>query len=211
MKKKFYKGKDCIQQLMKLLRWWSTWCFKEKQKCKILRISKDDIISLLNQDDLRCCLCGEEMEESQRVIHHCHLTGEIFGAAHSKYNLRARTIFLPVFFHNLSRYDAHHIIKYLVIETGKKLSAIAKSDETYILFSLDMPMEKFKSKKGHDIIQYHSSGFLDSFQFMSQSFDSLAKTLDKQDFKLLKACLPNITESIFEKFNEKRILFVQFS
>ena len=204
MKKEFYKGKDCIQQLMKLLRSWSTWCFKKKQKCKILRISKDDRISLLNQDDLRCCLCGEEMEESQRVIHHCHLTGEIFGVAHSKCNLRARTTnFLPVFFHNLSRYDAHHIIKYLVIETGEKLSAIAKNDETYTSFSLDVPMEKFKSKKGHDVIQYHSLRFLDSFQFMSQSLDSLAKTLDKQDFKLLKACFPNITESIFEKLTRK--------
>ena len=135
MKKEFYKRKDCIQQLMKLLRSWSTWCFQKKQKCKILRISKVDRISLLNQDDLRCCLCGEEMEESQRVIHHCHLTGEIFGVAHSKCNLRARTTnFLPVFFHNLSRYDAHHIIKHLVIETGEKLSAIAKNDESYIRY-----------------------------------------------------------------------------
>ena len=116
------------------------------------------------------------MEECQRVIHHCHLTGETFGVAHSKCNLRERTTnFLPVFFYNLSRYDAHHIIEYLVIETGEKLSAIAKNDENYISFSLDMPMEKFESKKGHDVIQYHSLRFLDSFQFMSQSLYCLAK------------------------------------
>ena len=185
--------------------------FPKEKKCKILRISKDDRISLLNQDDLRCCLCGEEMEESQRIIHHCHLTGEIFGVAHSKCNLRARTTnFLPVFFHNRSRYDAHYFIKYLVIETGEKLSAIAKSDETYISFSLDLPMEKFKSKKGHDVLHYHPLRFLDSFQFISQSLDTLAKTLDKQDFKLLKACFPNFTESIFEKLTRKRFFPYNF-
>ena len=58
VKKEFYKGKDCIQQLMKLLWSWSTWCFNKKQICKLLRISKDDKISLLNQDDWRCCSCG---------------------------------------------------------------------------------------------------------------------------------------------------------
>ena len=64
-------------------------------------------------------------------------------------------------------------------------------------------MEKFKSKKGHDVIQYHSLRFLDSFQFMSQSLDSSAKTLDKQYFKLLKACFPNITGSVFGKLTRK--------
>ena len=97
------------------------------------------------------------MEESQRVIHHCHQTEERFGVAHSKCSLRARTIFLSVFFHNFSRYDTHHIIKYLVIATGEKLSAIAKNDETHISFCLDRPME---SKKG--VIQYHSLRILDN-------------------------------------------------
>ena len=45
--------------------------------------------------------------------------------------------------------------------------------------------------------------FLDSFQFMSQSIDSLAKTIDKGDFKLLKAGFPNIGENLFEKITRK--------
>ena len=118
---------------------------------------------------------GKIGEHNLRVIHHCHLTGEIFGVAHSKCNLRAKTTrFLPVFFHNLSRYDAHHFIKYLKLNDGEKLSAIAKkNDETYISFSLDIPMERFKSKVGQNVVLYHSLRFLDRFQFISQNLDAL--------------------------------------
>ena len=147
---------------------------------------------------------GKKVEHKLRVIHHGHLTGEILGVAHSKCNLRAKTTrFLPVFFHNLSRYDAHHNIKYLKLNDGKKLSAIAKNDETYISFCLDIPMKRFKSKVGQNAVLYYSLRFLDSFQFMSQSLDSLAKTVDKNDFKLLRAGFPNIGDDLFQKLTKK--------
>ena len=38
---------------------------------------------------------------------------------------------------------------------------------------------------------------------MSQSIDSLAKTIDKGDFNLLKADFPNIGEALFEKVTRK--------
>ena len=42
---------------------------------------------------------------------HCHYTGQYRGAAHSKCNLVYKLPkYLPVIFHNLSGYDAHHII-----------------------------------------------------------------------------------------------------
>ena len=187
---------------MDLLRSWSAWCYTEKSKFKQLKISTDDRNILMERDEIVCCLCGKIVEHNLRVIHHCHLTGEIFGV--SKCNLRAKTTrFLPVFFHNLSRYDAHHIIKYLKLNDGEKLSAIAKNDETYISFSLDIPMERFKSKLGQNVVLYHSLRFLDSFQFMSQRLDSLAKTVDKNDFKLLSAGFPNIGDDLFQRLTQK--------
>ena len=150
---KIYKGKDCITRLMDLLRSWLAWCYAEKRKFKQLKISTDDKNILMNKKEILCCLCGKSVELNHRVNHHCHLTGEIFGVANSQCNLRAKTTrFLPVFFHNLSRYDAHHIIKYLKLNDGVKLSAIAKNDETYISFSLDIPMERFKSKVGQNVV-----------------------------------------------------------
>ena len=148
------------------LRSWSAWCYAEKRRFKQLKISTEDRMILMNKDQM-LCLCGSSVERVERVIHHCYLTGEIFGVAHSRFNLRAKTTpFLSIFFHNLSRYDAHHIIKYLKLYNGEKLSAIAKNDETYNSYSLDVPMERFKSKSRQHIVLYHSlrvSFILDSF------------------------------------------------
>lgn len=189
---------------MTLLRSWSAWCYNEKQRFRLLDISKEERKVLMDKTDISCCLCGSDVEENERVVHHCHLTGEIFGVAHSQCNLRAKTTkFLPIFFHNLSRYDAHHIIKYLKLKDGEKLSAIAKNDETFISFAVDVPMEQFKNKKGRNIVLYHSLRFLDSFQFMSQSLDSLAKTLEIKDFKLLRAGFPNTDDNLFSKLTQK--------
>ena len=158
----------------------------------------------MEKEEIICCLCGKIVEHNLRVIHHCHLTGEFFGVALSKCNLRAKTTrFLPVFFHNLSRYDAHHNIKYLKLNDGEKLSAIAKNDETCISFSLDKPMERFKSILGQNAMLYHSLRFLDSFQFMSQNVDSLAKTVNKNDFKLLRAGFPNVEDDLFQRLIKK--------
>ena len=196
---------------MDLLRSWSAWCYAEKRSFKQLKISTEDRMILMNKDQILCCLRGSSVERVERVIHHCHLTGEVFGVAHSKCNLQAKTTrFLPIFLHNLSRYDAHHIIKNLKLNNGEKLSAIAKNDETYISFSLDVPMERFKSKSGQHIVLYHSLRFLDSFQFMSQSIDSLAKTIDRGDFRLLKAGFPVIGEEIFEKLTRKGVFPYNF-
>ena len=204
VREKIYKGKDCITRLMDLLRSWSAWCYAEKRKIKQLKISTDDRNILMNKEEILCCLFGKSVELNHRSNYHFHLTGEIFGVAHSQYNLRAKTTrFLPVFFHNLSRYDAHHFIKYLKLNNGEKLSAVAKNDKTYISFSLDIPMESFKCKVGQNVVLYHSKLFLDSFHFKSQSLDSLAKIFDKSCFNLLRAGCPKIGNDNFEKLTKK--------
>ena len=64
-------------------------------------------------------------------------------------------------------------------------------------------MERFKSKLGQNVVLYHSLRFLDSFQFMSQSLDSLTKTVDKNDFKLLRAAFSNIGDDLFQRLTKK--------
>ena len=188
---------------MDLLRSWSAWCYTEKRKFKQVKNSTDDRNILMERDESVCCLCGKMVEHNLRVIHHCHLTGEFFGVAHSKCNLRAKaTRFLPVFFHNLSRYDAHHIIKYLKVNDGEKLSAIAKNNETYIFFfgyTDGMFQKQFRTKR----CALSFTEVLDSFQFMSQSLESLAKTVDKNGFKLLRAGFPNIGDDLFQRLTKK--------
>jgi len=58
-----------------------------------------------------CHICGGELGVD-KVRDHCHLTGKFRGAAHNECNVRYRVPrFIPVFFHNLSRYDAHLFYK----------------------------------------------------------------------------------------------------
>ena len=72
-------------------------------------------------------------------------------------------------------------------------------------------MERFKSKVEQNAVLHHSLRFLDSFQFMSQSLDSLAKTVDKNDFRLLRAGFANIGDDPFQKLTKKGFLPVQRS
>ena len=132
-KSAFYRGADCISKLMETLRSWLTCVYSAEQTYRWLQICVADHQKYLSPMTNNCRICGDSITLSERVIHHCHLTGKVFGGAHSYYNLKARsTSYLPIFFHNLSRYDAHHIIKNLTLLSGEKLSAISRTDETYI-------------------------------------------------------------------------------
>ena len=135
-KQSFYT-EDCIKKLLDTLRDCLFWCYIEKQLFRRLRVSTQHREQLLNMTNVLCCICRKGVETPGRVIHHCHLSGTTFGVAHSNCNLGARAKnFPPVFFHNLSRYDAHHILIQLKLKANGELSAIAKTDETFISFSM---------------------------------------------------------------------------
>ena len=124
--------------------------------------------------------------------------------AHSKCSLRAgNTIFLSVFFHNLSRYDAHHILKELKLKVSEEVSAIAKTDETFISLSVNMPVGSYTKKSGKTVKLFQSMRFLDSYQFVSQSLDNLAETLKTGDFLILKEFFWNNPDQFFCKLTQK--------
>ena len=159
---------------------------------------------MLNVSTVLCCICGKDVERAARVIHHCHLSETLFAVAHSKCNFRTRiTNFLPVFFHNLSRYDARHILKQLKLKVPEELSAIAQTDETFIYFSVNMPVGSYTKKSGKTVKLFQSMRFLDSYQFVSQNLDNLAKTLKTGDFLLPKEFFSNIPDQLFCKLTQK--------
>ena len=197
-KQSFYRGEDSIEKLLDTLRDWLFWCYNEKQLFRRLRISTQQRERLLNMTNVLVCICGKGVETQARVFHHCHLSGTIFGVAHSNCNLRARTkTFPPGFFPNLSRYDAHHILKQLKLEANEELSAIAKTDETFISFSIKIAVVSYKKRSGQLVKLHESLRFLDSYQFVCQSLENLAKTLKANDFSLLKQFFSNIPDHFF--------------
>lgn len=136
-----------------------------------------------------CHFCGQgftDPQEDPKVIDHDHITGGYRGASHSSCNVLARTpSFLPLLLHNGAGYD----FKFLIRELGKfpgEIRVIPNNEERFISFSKKVEIEeeglkptKKKKKK------YIWLRFLDSFRFLQGSLDSLAQTLNREDFKIL--------------------------
>ena len=114
-------------------------------------------------------ICNNDyIDTDVKVRDHYHVTGKYRGSAHRycyinlKLNLK-----IPIVFQNLKNYDSHLIMQ----ELGKfnlKISVIPNGLEKYLSFTLNNKLI-----------------FLDSFQFLSSSLDSLVKNLNKDDFKYL--------------------------
>ncbi len=130
---------------------------------------------------------------------HCHITGKYRGAACDKCNLRMRVPkFVPILFHNLEGYDSHLFVKSLGLTEGD-IKCIPKTDERYISFGKNVPMEKFATDDGKEKTAYLEMRFIDSLKFMRGSLDSLAKTLGKDQFKTLtNQMLPRNQRDIIE-------------
>ena len=86
-------------------------------------------------------------------------------------------------FYNLKNYDSHLIMQ----ELGKlslKINVIPNGLEKYMSFSINNKLS-----------------FIDSFQFLSSSLDSLVKNLDKGDFKYLSEVFDN---NVLDTVKQKR-------
>ena len=135
-----------------------------------------------------------------KVRDHCHITGKYRVSTHGDCDINVKlNLKIYVVFHNLKNYDSHLIMK----ELGKfnlKINVIPNGLEKYMTFSIN-----------------NKSSFIDSFQFLSSSLDSLIKNLGKDGFNYLsqqfdnnvldlvkqKGFYPCEYMSDFEKFKEE--------
>jgi len=127
-----------------------------------------------------CWICRKDFEEGEvRVRDHCHFTGKYRGAAHQKCNaLFRKPRFVPVFFHNLSGYNAHLFIKNLNSMGEGNINCIPNTEEKYISFSKSIQDEEGKLK--------YKLRFLDSYKFMASSLDKLVNNLKPEQFENVK-------------------------
>ena len=163
----------------------------------------------------KCWICDDPFEDYQpgdthclwKVKDHCHITGEYRGAAHSKCNLLLRIspyhTPIPVFFHNLKNYDAHHLMS-AVGRTEEKKTIITDKDGVPI-------MKKDKDGKDTDkpvtvtdggisaIVQnmeklisfsWGQFRFVDSYAFLSSSLDRLVTNTPKEDLSITRQRFP---------------------
>ena len=173
-----------------------------------------------------CWICGGPFQSYSRgdkggmwkVLDHDHLTGRYRDPAHSKCNQQLRIepyrTPIPVFFHNLKNYDAHHLI-----------SAIGRTDEkeTICTDKNGKPIMKKKKKDQADgdmgsdgelqeepltvtdgritaIVQnmekmisfsWGQFRFIDSYAFLSSSLDKLVQNTPKKDLRITRQQYPN--------------------
>ena len=78
--------------------------------------NKNLIMSVEEEQQLEksqiCWICGELIENHNKVRDHCHITGKYRGATHGGCNINLKVNKkLPVIFHNLREYDGHLIFK----------------------------------------------------------------------------------------------------
>ncbi|KAL4112345.1 hypothetical protein QTP88_016154 [Uroleucon formosanum] len=112
-----------------------------------------------------CNLCKTNFTyDNHKVADHCHISGKYRQALCNVCNLKLQTPkFVPIFFHNLSNYDAHLIVTELGHDT-QAINVIPNSEEKYISFS------KY-------ITNTFSMRFIDTFRFMASSLSSLTENL----------------------------------
>ena len=81
-------------------------------------------------------------------------------------------------FHNLSGYNAHLFIRELGrYSRDTMMGVIAKNEEDYISFSVEVAVDKYADKLGNEKEKLIELRFIDSFKFMASSLDSLTRNL----------------------------------
>ncbi|KYM97826.1 hypothetical protein ALC62_11480 [Cyphomyrmex costatus] len=155
-------------------------------------------------DATHCHICEKPFEEEHiRVRDHCHITGRYRGPAHSYCNLiYQESRFIPVFFHNLSGYDAHFIIKDIANRYDGKVYLLPVTKENYIAFTKYVKDTASGSWRGTDIMQLR---FVDSYKFLSSSLEKLVSYLDKSKLKITQSIFSNLNTQEFDFLTRKGV------
>ena len=111
------------------------------------------------KNSTKCWICDSDyIDNDVKVRDHCHITGKYRGSAHRDCNINLKlNDKIPLVFHNLKNYDLYLIMQ----DLGKynlKINVIPNGLGKYMSFTI-------KNK----LI------FIDSFQFLSSSLNSLVK------------------------------------
>ena len=235
-----YCGEDCMDEFFSNLECEIEKIRNDLKNIRPLEMTKEDRDRHRAAD--LCWVCDGPFEDYQPGDTHClwkvqdhdHITGEYRGAAHSKCNLLLRINAyhtpVPVFFHNLKNYDAHHL-----------MSAIGRTEveETVCTDKNGQPLT-YEDKKGVEkkvtvrdggitaIVQnmekmisfsWGQFRFVDSYAFLSSSLGQLVTNTPKKDLRItrlyIKHCLFNLITrkgvfpyeymDSFERFEETQL------
>ena len=116
---------------------------------------------------------------NDKIKHYCKLTGNYLGAAPQScieyFNKADQHKFIPVLYHNFSKYDNHMFFNELINSKVDKIdiSVTARTNEEYMS------------------VKYGCVKFLDSMRFQHDSLEKLTESLKDEDYIHLKRHFSN--------------------
>ena len=172
-----YRGENCVKKFLESL-------FKSTENL-LITMNKNVQMKKLTKEqensynlDNNCHICQKVIGEFEiKCMDHNHTNGEYRGPSHLICNINyVDPKNIPVIIHNLKNFDSNLILKELNQDYFKKCKVIPKTTEKFMSFSLD------------------NVKFLDSYQFLSTSLDSLVNNLRYSGLQSFK-----ITKFVFER------------
>ncbi|KYN27849.1 hypothetical protein ALC57_02745 [Trachymyrmex cornetzi] len=200
---KSYRGEDCVSWFVKEL-------YDLAHRAKTIfdkNMAMAEFTSNIECEQFRnathCHICERPFEEGDLRVHdHCHLTGRYRGPAHSRCNLQYNdTYVIPIFFHNLTGYDAHFIIKDIANSFVGRVNLLPITKEKYISFTKHVK-DTANSKWGMDCLKLR---FVDSFKFLNTSLEKLVSYLDKNKSKIIRSEFSNLHAEDFDLLTRKGV------
>ncbi|XP_071579074.1 uncharacterized protein [Temnothorax nylanderi] len=181
---RYRRGDDCVSWFVNELRVLARHAkIKFSTNISMVEFTEDEKLEFWRAT--HCHVCQKAFQpEDKRVRDHCHLNGRYRGPAHSRCNLNYRNVYvIPVFFHNLSGYDAHFIIEKIAndFEGGVELLPLTK--ENYISFSKTVK-ETQTDGMWNRLVKLR---FVDSYKFLAASIETLASYLDKNKLRITRS------------------------
>ena len=143
-----------------------------------------------------CYLCEKPLlQKNYRDGVKDHCRGAVHNDCNLKLRIKSKTDQIPVVFHNLKGYDAHHLMQAMA-NLQKEVKCVANNMEKYITFSVG------------------GLRFIDSLNVLQGSLDSLVEATPKSELKITstksngsdllykKGIYPYEYMDSFEKFSE---------
>ena len=170
----------------------------EKHKLSVGVVERDEWDELIDDDEMPKYK-SKIRRDYRKVRDHDHFTGKFRGAAHSKCNIklqvRRENVKIPIFFHNLQKYDGHIIVN--------GLADLAELDEEGVLVikGRNDPKIEVIAKSMDQFLQIRLGKHLvirDSLSFLPYSLEKLVK--DRKSAP--KTTLPKLFPNLFASFKE---------
>ncbi|XP_065180179.1 uncharacterized protein LOC135810614 [Sycon ciliatum] len=216
-----HTGEDSVEQFLTSLELQEVSIREDLENRRPMNLTPDEEAGFLSARD--CWICKRRLG-GDRVRDHDHMTGAFRGAAHNSCNLQLRIVpgkvNIPVVFHNLKGYDAHHIVSHLGKTKIDEVTYQDAGDKEHTEQRGSINIVPSNTEK-YIAMMWRQFVFIDSYAFLSTSLDKLAKATpgeafvrmrdlhggdpEKTDLLLRKGVYPYEYMDSFSRFDEESL------